>query len=191
VCRCASATCCSPARRAVERLLAAHEPWPALAIDRHWNLVSHNRAVAPFLAGVEPALLVPPVNVMRLSLHPGGLAPRIVNLGAWRAHALVRLRQQVDASGDTTLAALLDELAAYPAPRDGHAGDDLGGVVVPLQLRLPDGGVLSVISTTTVFGTPVDVTLSELALETFFPADEASAQWLRRLGDGQTAPAAT
>jgi transcriptional regulator with XRE-family HTH domain len=177
------------ARRAVDVLLKAHEPAPALAVDRHWTLVSHNRAVAPFLAGASPALLQPPVNVLRLSLHPEGLAPRIVNLAQWRAHLLSRLRQQVAASGDAVLAALLDELSAYPPGEPHDAGSEAGGVIVPLQVRT-DAGVLSFISTTTVFGTPVDITLSELALETFFPADEATAQALRHLGDGQGAAAA-
>ena len=180
------------ARRAVDLVLKGHEPYPALAVDRHWQLVAHNRAVAPFLAGASPSLLAPPVNVLRLSLHPQGLAPRIVNLPQWRAHLLARLRQQVAASADRALAALHDELAGYAAPGtpdDAHlpAGTS---VAVPLQLRLPDGGMLSFISTTTVFGTPVDITLAELALETFFPADDATADALRRLGDGQPGAAA-
>jgi transcriptional regulator with XRE-family HTH domain len=178
----------APARQAVERLLAAHEPWPALAVDRHWQLVMHNRAVPPLLTGASTQLLAPPVNVLRLSLHPRGLAPRIVNLAQWHAHVVARLRQQVDASGDATLAALLDEIRGYAPAGAAHA--DAAGIVVPLQFRLPDGGVLSLISTTTVFGTPVDVTLAELALETFFPADEASAAALRRLGDGHAGAAA-
>jgi hypothetical protein len=129
--------------------------------------------------------MAPPVNVLRLSLHPQGLAPRIVNLAQWRAHLLARLRQQVAASADATLAALLDELAAHESPADADARHDgASSVAVPLQLRGPGASVLSFISTTTVFGTPVDITLAELALETFFPADEATAQALRRLGDG-------
>lgn len=177
------------ARQAVQALLAAHEPWPALAVDRHWTLLMHNRAVAPLLAGVAPELLKPPVNVLRLSLHPEGLAPRIVNLAPWRAHLLERLAQQVAASGDAVLAALLGELRAL----GGHADEpgqhpDAGGVIVPLQLRAPGGGVLSFISTTTVFGTPVDITLAELALETFFPADAATAEAMRRLSDTPPAP---
>ena len=174
------------ARQAVQALLAAHEPWPALAVDRHWNLLVHNRAVAPLLAGVAPELLKPPVNVLRLSLHPQGVAPRIVNLAQWRAHLLERLAQQVAASGDAVLGALLGELRALGGD-DGHDGahPDAGGVIVPLQLRAADGSVLSFISTTTVFGTPVDITLAELALETFFPADSRTAEVLRRLGDGQ------
>src|SRR5512134_3657524 len=103
----------SAARRAVDLVLKGHEPYPALAVDRHWNLLAHNRAVAPFLAGASPVLLAPPVNVLRLSLHPEGLAPRIANLAQWRAHLLARLHQQVAASADRTLAALLEELAGY------------------------------------------------------------------------------
>jgi transcriptional regulator with XRE-family HTH domain len=166
------------AREAIELVLKGHEPYPALAVDRHWSLVSYNRAVLPLLAGAAPALLQPPINVMRLSLHPQGLAPRIVNLAQWRAHLLARLRQQVAVSADTVLAALADELRSYPAPDDGGHELAEAGVVVPLVLRT-DAGVLSFISTTTVFGTPVDVTLSELALETFFPADDATGAALR------------
>ena len=168
----------SSARQAVERVLAGHEPYPALAVDRHWNLVSYNRAVPPLMAGAAPTLLEPPLNVLRLSLHPEGLAPRILNLGAWRAHVLERLQQQIATSGDSTLAALADELQGYPGPTDDAHGAEQS-VVVPLVLAGPDGP-LSFISTTTVFGTPVDVTLAELALETFFPADAATAEQLRR-----------
>jgi len=165
------------ARDAVELVLTGHEPFPALAVDRHWSLVSYNRAVPPLLVDVAPALMQAPINVLRLSLHPLGLAPRIANLAQWRAHLLARLRQQVIISADPVLAALADELRAYPAPAEtGHELSE-AGVVVPLQLRTP-AGTLSFISTTTVFGTPVDVTLSELALETFFPADAATAALL-------------
>ncbi|HEX6535818.1 MAG TPA: helix-turn-helix transcriptional regulator [Gemmatimonadaceae bacterium] len=176
------------ARRAVERVLAGHEPYPALAVDRHWTLVAANRALAPLLDGIAPALLAPPVNVLRLSLHPDGLAPRIVNFGQWRAHLHERVRQQIEASGDPTLAALLDELRALPAPR-GHErrppaiATDGAGVFVPLQLASGDD-VLTFMSTTMVFGTAVDVTLSELALECFFPANAATAEALRE-GGGQ------
>ncbi|HEY4068965.1 MAG TPA: helix-turn-helix transcriptional regulator [Burkholderiaceae bacterium] len=167
------------AREAVELVLKGHEPYPALAIDRHWSLVSYNRAVLPLLEGVAPALLQGPINVLRLSLHPEGLAPRILNFAQWRAHLLARLRQQIVASADPVLQALADELRAYPAPAGAaHEGPEPGGVVVPLRLRTPNG-TLSLISTTTVFGTPVDITLSELALETFFPADAATGVALR------------
>ena len=177
------------ARQAIELVLKGHEPNPALAVDRHWNLVSYNRMLPHLLAGLPAELLQPPVNVLRLSLHPQGLAPRILNLAQWRAHLFARLRQQVEASGDAVLAALAEELRAYPAPADerSEARTAEPGVVVPLQFATP-GGTLSFISTTTVFGTPVDITLSEIALETFFPADAATADALRRLGDGQEAP---
>lgn len=175
------------ARRAVDLILAGHMPYPAVAVDRGWNLVAHNAAVAPLLGLVDPARLVPPVNVLRLSLHPQGLAPLIVNAADWRAHVLARLHRQVQVSGDPVLAALFDELRALPhggdVGHDGHA-TDLGGVAVPLLLRIGDQ-VLNLISTITVFGTPVDVTLSELALETFFPADEATAAWLRAAAAGR------
>jgi transcriptional regulator with XRE-family HTH domain len=172
------------ARRAVDLVLKGHEPFPALAVDRHWNLVAHNALVPLLMAGAAPALVAPPVNVLRLSLHPDGLAPRIANLAQWRAHLLERLQQQIAATGDAALRTLHDELAAYPMPHVGHdtpaASGDLGGVVVPFQLVTPDG-VLSFISTTTIFGTPVDVTLQELAVESFFPADARTAAALAAL----------
>ncbi|MGJ4728381.1 helix-turn-helix domain-containing protein [Luteimonas sp. SDU101] len=165
------------ARHAIDLVLRGHEPYPALAVDRHWNLQAANRALAPLLEGVAPELLAPPVNVLRLSLHPQGVAPRIANLGQWRAHLLHRLGQQVEATGDATLQALREELGAYPAPT--HNGDgDPGAVVVPLRLRTALGE-LSFLSTTTVFGTPVEVTLSELAIESFFPADATTGEQLR------------
>ncbi len=169
-----------PAREVVELILKGHEPYPALAIDRHWRLVASNNAVAPFLAGIaEPSLVVPHVNVLRLSLHPGGLAPAIANLADWREHLLQRLRDQIAVTGDPVLIRLLAELSGYPAPAQAEGtGRDYAGLAVPLRLRSP-AGTLSFISCTTVFGTPVDVTLSELALETFFPADPETAALLR------------
>lgn len=168
-------------RAAVELILTGHEPFPALAIDRHWNLVAANAAVAPLTEGNAPSLLAPPVNVIRLSLHPEGLAPRIVNLAEWRAHLLMRLRQQIALTADPVLRTLHDEVAAYGAPpgaRHAAPAHDYGGVAVPFRLAT-ERGVLSFLSTTTVFGTPIDVTLSELALETFFPADPETAAALR------------
>ncbi|OUM03629.1 MmyB family transcriptional regulator [Variovorax sp. JS1663] len=168
----------APARQAVELVLKGHEPFPALAVDRHWNLVAHNALVPLLMDGASPALLTPPVNVLRLSLHPEGVAPRIANLAQWRAHLLERLQQQIAATGDATLTALHDELAAYPAPQVSHDTpanhSALAGVAVPFQYVTPQG-VLSFISTTTIFGTPVDVTLQELAVESFFPADAHTA----------------
>ena len=170
------------ARKAVDLVLKGHEPYPALAVDRHWTMVTANAAVAPLLAGVDAELLKPPVNVLRLSLHPKGLAPRIANLPEWRAHLLARLHNQIEATADATLTALLEELRRYPAhgaatSRTGTR--DYAGIVVPLEL-VTETGTLAFFSTTTVFGTPVDVTLAELAVEAFFPADAATAQALRK-----------
>ena len=173
------------AREAVDRVLAGHEPYPALAVNRHWDLAATNRAIGPLLAGIGPELLRPPVNVLRLSLHPAGLAPRIANLGQWRSHLLERLRRQIEVAADPVLAALLEELRGYPVPEGADdpvesSRDPYGaGVAVPLRLRT-EHGVLAFLSTTMVFGTPVDVTLSELAVEAFFPADPATAAALRR-----------
>jgi transcriptional regulator with XRE-family HTH domain len=172
------------AKRAVDLVLKGHEPFPALAVDRQWNLVAHNALVPLLMAGAAPELVKPPINVLRLSLHPDGLAPRIANLHQWRAHLLERLQQQIAATGDPALSALHDELAAYPLPNVSHdapaAGGELTNVVVPFQLVTPDG-LLSFISTTTIFGTPVDVTLQELAVESFFPADAQTAKALAAL----------
>jgi transcriptional regulator with XRE-family HTH domain len=174
------------AREAVEQVLKGHEPFPALAVDRHWTLLASNSAVAPLLTGVAAHLLQPPLNVLRLSLHPEGLAPRIVNLAQWREHLLARLRRQIDASADPVLVELLKELSSYPAPAAGaqSAADPspsaASPIVVPFRLA-SEAGILSFISTTTVFGTPVDITLAELALESFFPADDKTATVLRQL----------
>jgi transcriptional regulator with XRE-family HTH domain len=175
-------TALAPARAALQRLLDAHEPYPALAVDRHWNLVAHNRMIPLLLQQADPTLLQPPLNVLRVSLHPRGLAPMIVNLGHWRAHVLQRLRRQIAATGDPVLQALHHELQAMPCeetpqPSEDHGPDD---VAVPLRLRTPLGD-LAFITTLTVFGTPNDVTLSELAVETLLPADTATAQALRAI----------
>lgn len=172
----------APASRAIDRVLKGHEPYPAIAIDRHWTLIAANAALAPLLETMaDPSLLEPPVNVLRLSLHPHGLAPHIVNLAEWRTHLLDRLRQQISVSGDPVLEKLLKELLSYPAPEEAaEPHTDLAGIAVPLQLSTK-AGPLSFISTTTVFGTPVDITLSELAIETLFPADEETAAILRSL----------
>jgi len=174
------------ARRAIERVLQAHEPYPALAIDRTWSLVAANRAVAPLLAGASPSLLEPPINVLRLSLHPDGLAPRIANLAQWRTYLLQRLQRECELTGDAQLAALLEELRGYPVrqsrsgPRPSSIAHADERVFVPFELET-DAGVLSFIGTTTVFGTPVDVTVSEIALECFFPADTMTAEYLTSL----------
>jgi transcriptional regulator with XRE-family HTH domain len=167
-----------PAREAIEALLHAHEPYPALAIDRHWNLVAANRSIAPLIAGAAPELLKPPVNVLRLSLHPKGVAPRIVNLAEWRGHLLFRLRRQFAETADPALGELMAELTAYPHGGTGGRAHDLSAIAVPLQLRT-ERGILSLLSATMMFGTPLDPTLAELALETFLLADAATAEALR------------
>jgi transcriptional regulator with XRE-family HTH domain len=175
------------ARRAVDVVLAGHEPFPALAIDRHWTLVAANRMVPIFLEGIDAAMLRPPVNVIRLSLHPDGLGQRIVNYAEWREHLVDRLRHQIDVTADPVLMDLLDEVNGYPVPEGareeapGHA-QDLGGVAIPFRLRTGHG-ILSAFSTTTIFGTPLDITLSELAIESFFPSDPETAAMLRGFAD--------
>jgi transcriptional regulator with XRE-family HTH domain len=167
------------ARQAIDLVLKAHEPNPALAYDRHWNLVSANRMVAPLLDGVPERLLGQPFNILRLAFHPEGLAPRTVNLAEWAAHLLERLHRQCEATADPELLKLYQDLKRYPIPaRAGPISAD--NVAIPFKLR-HNGEVLSFISTTMVFGTPVDITLSELALETFFPADDLTAERLREM----------
>ena len=175
------------ARQAVELVIQGHAPYPAIAVDRHWTLVAANDAIPPLLTGVDADLLRPPVNVMRLALHPAGLAPRTANLPEWRNHLLERLRRQVEASADPVLIALLEELRGYPAPstpRPTRPPRDYAGMVVPLEL-VTEAGLLAFFSTITVFGTPIDVTLSELALECFYPADNATAEILQRAAKGR------
>jgi hypothetical protein len=148
--------------------------------------------VPVLLEGVAGELLRPPVNVLRLALHPGGLAPRIANFAQWRGHLLARLHVQIVASADPVLNELMRELCDYPGPQEAGSAEpaQAAGVAVPLRLWT-GGGTLSFISTTTVFGSPVDITLSELALETFFPADDATAQALQRAAADRAAAAAT
>lgn len=168
-------------RDAVDLILKGHEPYPALLVDRHWSLVSANQAAQAFLVGVGAELLKPPINVLRVSLHPDGIARNIVNLGEWRAHVLARLARDVEVTADASLAALLTELRGYPGGEVHPVMDPTNpAVVVPLRIRAPDGSVLSYFSTTTVFGTAVEVTLSELTLEAFYPADAQTAERLRR-----------
>lgn len=165
-------------RAALRQVLSGHEPYPAVVVDRWWNLLDSNAAIAVFVADCDPLLLQPPVNVLRLSLHPDGMAPRIRNLAQWRAHLLERLRRQADATGDPALAELHDEVAAYPGGRDGTPARS--DVVVPLQYAY-EGGALSFFSITAVIGTPLDVTVAELAIESFYPADARTADVLRSL----------
>lgn len=165
----------APVREALERFLAAHEPYPAVVVDRGWNLVLANEAASTLTAGVAPELLEPPANALRATLHPDGMAPRIVNFAEWSGHLLHRLRRQVEITGDEELARLHDEVSRYPnvslePPLAGTAAD----IVLPLRLRDGDAE-LSFFSTVTTFGTPVEVTLSELSVEAFYPADRETA----------------
>ena len=174
------------ARQAIETIMKAHEPFPAMVVDRHWNLVFANRMIAPLMEGVAPSLQQGQVNMLRIALHPDGLALRTVNLIEWRAHLLERLHRQCEATADAQLIALHDELKRYPVPARAAPPPKIADpVVVPFQLRL-GSDVLSFISTTMVFGTPVDITLSELALETFFPADATTADKLREMARNLT-----
>ncbi len=172
------------ARRAIDMLLERHAPFPAIAIDRLWNVVAINASARTILTAlVKPALLEPPVNVLRVSLHPDGLAPHIANLPQWRDHLLTRLHHQVAASVDPHLTALLDELLGSGGEREDDVDEGYraeADVFVPLLINTP-AGRLSLLATTTVFGTPSDITLAEIAIEAFFPADDATAAALTTL----------
>jgi transcriptional regulator with XRE-family HTH domain len=165
-------------RDAVGRVLAGHEPYPAFAVDRAWNMVMSNSALAPLLQGVADELLVPPVNCMRVALHPEGLAPRILNLGDWRGHLLYRLARELQLTSDPELEQLYEELLGYPG-RVSDSAPDATAVMVELHLAAPDGGELAFFSTVTTFGTAADVTVSELSVEAFFPANPETAARLR------------
>jgi transcriptional regulator with XRE-family HTH domain len=169
-----------PVRRAVAQVLTGHEPFPAAVVDRWWNLVAANRNVALFLEGVAGHLLEPPANVLRVSLHPEGMAPRIANLAEWRGHLLDRLRREVTATADGRLAELLAELEGYPHPREASPPRPAqGAIAVPLVLRHGDQD-LSFFSTVATFGTAVDVTVAELSIEAFFPADSRTATFIHQ-----------
>lgn len=176
-------------RAALDTMLAAHEPYPAVVVDRRWNVVTGNGAMALFMDGVPPHLLEPQPNVFRLTLHPEGLAPRLANHDEVRGLFLERLRRQVDTTGDAGLRALYDEVSRYPVPAvpdddapagPAHPAARPGPIQVPLRLRTPLGE-LSMFSTMATFGTPADVTLSELAIELFYPLDDFTTRTLRGL----------
>jgi transcriptional regulator with XRE-family HTH domain len=167
-------------RRNVEVMLATQEPNPALVMDRHWTMLTANRAVAHLVAGAEPMLLRPPVNITRLFLHPAGLAPRIVNLAQWRACLIERLRRQIEVSLDPMLIDLLEEVRDYPSPCAGADQPEDLTVAIPLRLATFDG-VLSFFNTTTAFATPLDITVAELTIEAFLPADPETAVIMRRV----------
>ena len=173
----------APVRDALRRILDGHDPYPAVVVNGAWEMLAGNRAVALLTEGVAAELLAPPVNVLRVSLHPEGVAPRIANLGEWRAHLLERLERQIALTGDPALTTLLEEVSAYPAPDaggngNGHGPGQADDIAVPLRLRTP-AGELAFICTIATFGTAVEVTASELSIESFFPADQATADTVR------------
>ena len=173
-----------PVREALDRVLASHEPYPAVAFDRSWNLVAFNAPMAEMASRVEidPSLLEPPVNLLRTGLHPRGFGPLIVNLGAWRDHFLRRLDHQLTIGGDDDLRALRDEVAAYPVPEAedrGAAGAD-NEMLGPVRVHAPGGGEWSFFGMFATFDTPFEVTSSELAIELLFPADRATADALAK-----------
>jgi transcriptional regulator with XRE-family HTH domain len=169
----------SAAHDAIALVLEGHKPYPAFAMDRHWQVVASNAALPELYEGVAEELLTPPVNGMRLSLHPRGLAPRIANLAEWRAHLLDRLRRQIDLTADAVLIDLRRELLSYPVPPNASAAH-VHEAVVPFRLHVGDK-LFSFFSTIMIFGTPIDVTLAETAVESFFPADAATASAVREL----------
>jgi hypothetical protein len=160
-------------------VLNAHEPNPAIVVDRHWNLVDANSAVALFMDGVATDLRTPPINVMRLSLHPRGAAPRITNLAQWRAHLLARLRREIAQTADPELVRLYTEIRGYQPDLDITNVETpvAGEVVIPLRFRTGDNELVF-FSMMAAFGTPLDITVDELALELFFPANPATAKTL-------------
>jgi transcriptional regulator with XRE-family HTH domain len=169
------------AREAVRRLLTSHEPYPATVVDRAWNIVDANVGIEILTAGSAPWLLEPPANALRISLHPDGLAPRTVNLGEWRAHLLDRVRRQVAVTLDPELSELYDELREYPCdqPEPDVEMPGPGSIFVPLRVRYADRE-LAFVSTIATFGTPLDITVAELAIESFFPADEETRRFLHK-----------
>jgi transcriptional regulator with XRE-family HTH domain len=169
----------APVREALDRVLAGHEPYPAVVVDRWWNLVAANRSIALFTDDAAAHLLAPPVNVLRLALHPDGLARRVVNLAEFRAHLLDRLHRQVALTGDDRLAALGEEVTAYPGGEQTLHQHE-AGIAVPVRVRAGGDTELAFFSTIATFGTAVDITLAELAIEAFFPADDATAAYLTR-----------
>jgi transcriptional regulator with XRE-family HTH domain len=171
-------------REALDQLLASHEPYPAVVVDRRWDLVTGNHSALGLLEGVDPQLLTPPINTLRLTLHPGGLASRLVNLAEYREHLLARLRRLVMTTGDEDLSDLYQELVAYPAPCPPPTPIGNPEIFVPMRLR-QNGQELAFFSTITTFGTALDVTLAELVIESFFPADPETSRFLREAHEKQ------
>lgn len=164
-----------PVRAALDKILGGHEPFPAVVVDRHWDLVSANGAAMALLGDlVAPELLAPPLNTLRASLHPNGLAPHIVNLAEYSAHLIARLRRQAAVAADADLLALEEELRAYPGVSEESSAEPAELLFVPLVLQPPGGPELTFFSTIATFGTALDITIAELAIESFFPADQTT-----------------
>ena len=173
----------APVREAVERFLTAHEPYPAAVHDQRWNLVAANRGLDSLVQGVDPGLLAPPANVLRATLHPNGVAPRIANFAEWSAHLLRRLEREIAITGDRRLAALYDEFLTYPGVYRADSSlhrDGSRDIVVPLRIR-HESGELCFFTTVTSFGTPLDATVADLTIEAFYPADRGTAERLAAL----------
>ncbi|MGJ5892324.1 helix-turn-helix domain-containing protein [Streptomyces niveiscabiei] len=171
-------------RAGLEQLLRGYEPYPALVVDGVYTVVAANRGIAMLLDGVADTLLAPPLNAMRLTLHPEGLAPRIRNLPEWRAHLLHQMERQLALQRSPGLRELYDEVAAYPAPREPRDTEPAPDApVFALPLRITHAGrTLSFVSSISTFNTPTDVTVAELAVETLLPADPATAKYLQETG---------
>jgi transcriptional regulator with XRE-family HTH domain len=163
----------APVRAGIAQVLAAYEPYPCLVVDRTWDIVSANQGTAALLDGVSPDLLVAP-NALRIALHPDGLAPRIRNLAQWHHHVVARLRREIAAAPDQRLSALLAEIESYPGGGTDEPPEEFGGVAVPLRLASA-AGELTFLSMVTTFGTARDLTVAELSIEAFLPADDATA----------------
>ena len=177
-----------PARDAIQRLLDAHDPYPGVLIDRCWNVLAANAAARSLMAGIPAELLGPPANVYRMCLHPDGLAARTVNFEDWASYLLAQLRRTIAVTGDPTVLALDAEVRAYPNVARGlDAVGESASLLVPLVLDA-DGRRLSMFTTLTTFGTPLDVTLDELAVELFYPADDSTATLLREMGESSGRP---
>lgn len=169
----------APVRAALERFLRAHEPYPALVLDRHYMIVSSNDALDPLVAGVAPHLLAPPANALRATLSPEGMAPRILNFPEWSGHLLHRLRRRAALTGDPVLEALHRELAGYPGVVLDVPSSAASAVLVPLRLQAGQSQ-LAFISTVSTFEAPGDITLEGLSIEAFYPADAPTANFLLR-----------
>jgi transcriptional regulator with XRE-family HTH domain len=178
--------CFDPVRSILDLTIENHKPFPAYVIDRHWTVVASNAAVPELYVGVAPALVRPPINGIRLMLHPQGMAPRILNYATWREHLLAQLRRQVHLTADPFLEGLLREVLSYPHPEGAEQPRDAAGESIAIPLEVQTGiGRLSFLSATTVFGTPVDVTLEEIALEMLYPADAFTAKAVRDAAAGE------